>query len=524
MDIKKYCSKIDKLKNDRANFESWWQDVSDYTLPRRDFTSKRSAGDRRNVQITDQTGLMATQMLASGLHGYLTPPNTRWATLRVPYVDVSEDGMEWLSLADDAIFDISAFPDSMFSTSMHEAYLDLVAYGNCVLMPKIKSGRVVLQYVPLSGFYFEENEIGQVNQGYNCLKLSAFDVIELFGDEAHEAVKKSADKNDGQMFEIFHCVHPRDYYKTGSGVGKKEKAFASVYIDKTNKHIMREDGYDTFPYIVGRFAKRSGEVYGYGAGMDALPEVRMLNKLLETSWRAAAKAADPPVLSPVDGIVMPYRIDPAGITFYNPDIGKPEFFQSNFQPAYLNDLIREKQALIMRLYYSDWLRLPERTQPFTATETIQRSQDGMRLLSPMLSRIEAELLSPMVQRILLLMIDNGILPKPPAELQGQEIRIEYISPMAQSQRATTSSYMMQGLNVALQLAQFDQSVLQNIDSDAIFRDQVLDTYNWRHEYLRTQKEVDAMREAAQEQQNAMMALEGAETASKAMKNIGGAMQ
>ena len=60
-----------------------------------------------------------------------------------------------------------------------------------------------------------------------------------------------------------------------------------------------------------------------------------MNKISEIMTRAASKNVDPPLLAPAEGLVLPLRLDPSGINFYNPDLGEPKFWQNGFQPNYL---------------------------------------------------------------------------------------------------------------------------------------------------------------------------------------------
>jgi hypothetical protein len=217
------------------------------------------------------------------------------------------------------------------------------------------------------------------------------------------------------------------------------------------------------------------------------------------------------------------RLDPAGINFYNPDLGKPEFWQNGFQPNYFEGVMEYKRQLINKMYYVDWMNLPQIDRQ-TATEVIQRGQEAQRMMSPMLSRLHSEFLSPLIRRTLMLALDNGLLPRPPEELQGAEVSIEYTSPMSIAQRSNSSQAVLQGLTIMAQLAQFDQNVPMRINADAIAKDQVLNTYAWPIEYIRTDEEMSAMMEERAAQQDAMIQAQQAETLSKSAGNVAGAMK
>jgi hypothetical protein len=272
------------------------------------------------------------------------------------------------------------------------------------------------------------------------------------------------------------------------------------------------------------FCKRSGETYGYGPGMNALPEVMQLNNFTEVMFRAASKNVDPPMLSPVEGLVLPARLDPNGINYYNPDLPKPEFWNSNFRPDYFEWLLEQKKTLIKKLYYVDWLSLPEMSRA-TTVEVNQRTAESLRLLSPMLSRMEAEFLSPLISRTYALQMEHGMLRDMPIpeDIAGKEIVIEYISPIAQAQRYASAQNVLQAFGLALQLAQADPSVLMNYDMNAIVRDQSLNSYSLPSKYLRPEEEVQEMQAQQNQAQQAAAEAQTVETYSKAGKNISGAI-
>ena len=64
--------RFDKLKTNRQNWETHWQEVADYMLPRKaDVTKTRSKGDKRTELIFDSSPLQAVELLSASLHGML---------------------------------------------------------------------------------------------------------------------------------------------------------------------------------------------------------------------------------------------------------------------------------------------------------------------------------------------------------------------------------------------------------------------------------------------------------------------
>ena len=108
-----------KLVDLRSNWESHWQEIADYVLPRRaDVIKDRSRGDKRTEQIYDGTALHALNLLSSSLHGMLTNAATPWFSLRFKQEQLATDeNMEWLESANQAMY--IAFDRSNFQQEVH---------------------------------------------------------------------------------------------------------------------------------------------------------------------------------------------------------------------------------------------------------------------------------------------------------------------------------------------------------------------------------------------------------------------
>lgn len=519
--VKPYLDRLSKMKSDRYTYESSWQQVSDLMLPKRDFTVERTPGQRRTQKLYDSTAMHACEQLAGGLHGMLTPPAGKWAYIRLKGGE-SREARLWLDQATDFLFDIFSSPESSFATAAFEFYLDIVAYGNAAMAVTHKDGKIMFNTEQLRSCYTMENESGKNDIIYLCRMYRPVEMIRRFGEKnVHEKVVKAYRDGLATTFEVVQAIEPRDEHY-GRGAAKDKKPYKSCFIDATNKHLMLEEGFDDFPFMFARWSKRAGEAYGYGPGVAAYSEASQLNSMVEIMTRAAAKNTDPPLLSPAEGMILPLRLDPGAINFYNPDLGEPKFWQNGFQPNYFDALIEQKRALIQKMFYVDWMNLPQ-VDRMTTVEVNQRTQDSLRQLSPILSRLASEFLSPLINRTMFLAIDNGMIPRPPVSAQGRELAIEYTSPIAIAQRAVQANTVLQGLSIGAQLAQFDQSVPMLVDANAIFKDQLKNTYAWPEKYFRPDEEVEAMKE--QQQQQAAMAQQAqvAESYGKTAKNVAGAM-
>jgi hypothetical protein len=521
-DVKPYLDRLSKMKSDRYNYESAWQEVSDLMLPKRDFTTTRSPGQRRTQTIYDSTALHAVEQLAGGLHGMLTPPSGKWAFLRFRGGKETREERLWLDESVNFLFDIFSSPEGSFATSAFEFYLDIVAFGNAAMAVTFKDGRLMYTTEQLRCCYTMENENGKNDIIYLEREYRPIEMIRRFGEaNVHKDVMKAYKAGQTVTFKVIQAIEPRDEH-FGRGAIKNKKPYKSCFIDATNKHLMLEEGFDDFPFMFARWSKRAGEAYGYGPGVAAYSEASQLNTIVETMMRSAAKNTDPPLLSPAEGMILPLRLDPGSINFYNPDLGEPKFWQNGSNPNYFDAIIEQKRALLLKMFYVDWMNLPQ-VDRMTTVEVNQRTQDSLRQLSPMLSRLSSEFLSPVIYRTLFLAIDNKLIPKPPESSFGKDLAIEYTSPIAIAQRSIQANTVLQGLSIGAQLAQFDSNIPLMVDADAVFKDQLLNTYSWPQKYLRSEEEVQEMKAAKEQQAQQMQQAQAAESYGKTAKNVAGAM-
>jgi hypothetical protein len=261
-----------------------------------------------------------------------------------------------------------------------------------------------------------------------------------------------------------------------------------------------------------RFVKDSVSTYGRSPAMTALPDVKMLNKMSETTIKAAQKQIDPPLMVPDDGFMMPVRTTPGALNFYRAgtrDRMEPLNIGAN-NPLGLN-MEEQRRNAIRQAFYVDQLLLGQ-GPTMTATEVLQRNEEKMRLLGPVLGRLQAELLQPLISRSFALLLRNGLLPPAPEELQGQDIDIEYVSPLAKAQKLTDLQAMLRGFEILLQVSQV-APVTDYLDGDAMVQ-YLVETAGLPARVIRSASEVEQVRreqadQAAvqQQMQQEMMAAE-----------------
>ena len=182
------------LQAQRSQWESHWQELADYMLPRKaDITKKRTQGDKRTELLFDGTAVHAVELLASSLHGMLTSPSTPWFSRRFrdPTLQQSDAANEWLETSIDQMY--QAFHRSNFQQEIHELYYDLVVFGTAAFYVEGADDGLRFSSRHIAEICVSENPDGRVDTVYRKFKLTARAIAMKFGEEnCPKEVKKAA--------------------------------------------------------------------------------------------------------------------------------------------------------------------------------------------------------------------------------------------------------------------------------------------------------------------------------------------
>jgi len=522
----KLAKRLSKLEDERGQWEHHWQQLAEYILPRKaDINVKRTAGDKRMEMVFDGTAIHACEMLSASLHGMLTNPYSPWFDLRYrnEEMNVDDEAKEYLEEVTDQLH--KAFQRSNFSEQIHELYMDLVVFGTGVCF--IESDDTFdLRFSTrhIKECFLVENNLGRVDTVYRKFTLPVRAAAQQFGEEnIGEKMRKKLEKDPHEEVVVVHVVMPRTD-RDAQKIDAKNMPFASLYFDPDQKIVLGESGFREMPYVTPRFLKSSYEKgYGRSPSMTALPDVKMINRMSEVTIKAAQKQVDPPLMVPDDGFILPVRTRPGGLNFYRSgtrDRIEPLQIGAN-NPLGLN-LEEQRRQAIRAAYYVDQLVLGTGPQ-MTATEVVQRTEEKMRLLGPVLGRLQAELLQPMIDRAFNIMVRQNRFPAPPPAIADMDIEIEYVSPLARAQRQNDLQAIMRMFEIMSPAASIDPSVFDHVDFDGLVR-HLLGVLHVPARVSQGEAEVMAKREqraeAEQAQMQQMEALQTAEAmgaAAPAMK-------
>lgn len=527
-DPKKIITRWEQLASARVVFESTWQAISDDLLGRRDFLTKRTPGERRDTRLYDGIGMQSADTFASSLQGLMVDPSSRWFDLRAQDDDLNEqdDVKRWLEHVAQRMFDVFSIPRSGHALAVTEMLLDLGAFGSGAMFVGDVPGKgVIFQARALSELFVAEGADARVDTIFRKYSMTARQAVQEFGDDAGPKVKKAvADGRPEEMFEFVHALYPRDEYSQGK-VDGRNRPIASCYVSLADKEIVSEGGFYDMPILFGRWTKDAGEVYGRGPGWNALADMKMLNAMSKTIIAAAQKIVDPPLLVADDGVVLPVRTVPGGLNFGRMD-ARGDFIKPLQTGGRLDiglEMQEQRRQAIRSAFYSQILETM-RDPRMTAAQVYALQDEMMRVLGPMLGRLQSEMLGPMIDRTFAIMYRQGAFDEPPeALLDAPDLRVEYVSPMARAQKGRKATAIIRTYEPVLQLAASDPSVMDNFDNDEAARE-LVDANGAPLKILRPKEQVEAMRQARQQAQAQQAEMAAVQQMAAAAKDGAGAVQ
>lgn len=518
----------ERAKSNRGNWENHWQDIADYVLPSREFSQTTTPGLKRRRKIYDSTGPDAAETLSAAVHGMLFNPASIWFGLQME--DAKLNDMEevrlWLDTVVLQMLNIFNSPAVGFNTQSYEIIQDLVSFGTACLIDRTRLNQINFKASPLSDIYLKsDSSTDRINTAYREIEWTPVELVKEFGEKnVHANILEAVSDRDSDKAHkkgnYLHAVFPRedrDILKRDAG----NKAFVSVYIDIANKHQLSLSGMDDFPYITPRWSKATGETYGRSPAMKMLPEIMTVNAMTRTCLIGGEKAVSPPLQVMANMIKGPISTKPNSLIYVKPMAGgdaiKPIMMGNNIQLG--EAMIEVRQNRIRQGFYLNLLELPQNDR-MTAVEVTRRIQQQMQVFSPVVSRQGSELLQPLVIRNFKAMAALGMLLPPPEVIAGRNMIVEFISPLAVSQRASSIGSLQQHMSVMFPFAEADPLVLDNYNTDTIHRDSAA-MLNVPQRFINSRTTVQRIRQARNQAMRQREMLEQAEQASKAAKNVEG---
>lgn len=464
------------LNDERSSWVSHWKDISDNLMPRsgRFFVTDRNRGDKRHNSIYDNTGGRALDVLAAGLMAGMTSPARPWfrLTTSTPELDEAPAVKSWL--ADVSRLMLMVFARSNTYRALHSMYEELGSFGTAssIVLPDFDA---VIHHHPLTvGEYaIATNSRGYVDTLYREFQMTVSQMVREFGKErVSQSVRQQYEAGAlDKWVTVHHAIEPRDVRDT-----KRRDAlnmpFRSVYweVGAEEARTLRESGFREFPALSPRWKVVGGDIYGESPAMRALGDIKQLQHEQLRKAQGIDYMTKPPIQAPSSAKATMIDMLPGGISYVDmasPNGGIRSAFEVRLDLQHLLMDIQDVRERVRGAFHADlFLMLANGNNPqMTATEVAERQEEKLLMLGPVLERLHNEILDPLIEMTFSRMLEAGIVPPPPQELQGVDLNVEFVSILAQAQRAVATNSIDRFVGNLGAVAQYKPDVLDKFDAD-----------------------------------------------------------
>ncbi|MCP3983686.1 MAG: hypothetical protein GY723_04815 [bacterium] len=537
----RYWRRLSALRKEASSWRPHWRDLADHILPRRqrfETGDKHRAGTKKNDKIINNTATMANRILASGMMAGITSPARPWFRLRTPDAALNEQRAvrSWLAAVERTILEI--FARSNIYTALPQAYSDLGCFGvTSVFVEDHPEDVIHARILPVGSYYLAQDQYNRVNSMYRETTLTVEQIARRFPrDNWSEHVRSQFEaKAYDTPISCVHIVEPNDevihdrldpkgmpwrsvwFEGSASGAGDVDHLAATHSVPG----ILGEFGFNEKPFMAPRWSTTGDDVYGNSPAMDSLGDVRSLQHLERRLGQAVDKIINPPMTGPAALKKMRASLLAGDITYVDTQ------GTQKFEPAIKVDpRVRDAERDILRMenrinraFFADlFLMLANTSIPnMTAREVEERHEEKMLQLGPVLERLHDELLDPLIDRTFGIIERQGLLPPIPEELSGADLRVEYISILAQAQKLVATATIERLATFTSSLAQAQPEVLDKLNGDKMV-DDYGETIGADPELIRSNEQVAELRQqraqAAQLNQESARAARDAAVAAK----------
>jgi hypothetical protein len=521
-----------ELDSRRVNWLTHWQDIGDYVLPfQADFNIQRTEGEPRTQRLYDTTAPLALSKAASYMDALLTPSSRTWHRLTSTNADVNKlpEVKMYYDEVTERLFKYRYVSQANFANQMRENYQGLLGFGTGVMYVDENPGKhLTYKSLHLSKTMIAESAEGVVDTVVYKFSLTARQAKQKFNrpDDNLPDIITNEKVNPDKVFNFYHMVQPvTDDQYTHKARGFE---FASCMVCIEGKTIVREGGFRTFPYCVGRMQTSPNETYGRSPTMIVLPDIKMVNQMKKTHIRSLHRRNEPPILAFSDGIANRFSVKPNHINYgalSKEGVPLMRPFETGAQPNAIKDELEMIHQHINDAYFITLFQVMVDNPNMTATEVLQREQEKADLLSSQLDKIQSEQLSKIVEREFDILSRNGLMPPMPKVLveAAGEYQLEYQNPFTQLQKQQEIKVVNETFAIAAGFAQIDPSVMDNFDFDALTRG-VAEIKGFKEKWFKDPKVVQQTREARDQQQQMLTAAQGAPQVASAVRDLAQASQ
>jgi nucleotide-binding universal stress UspA family protein len=444
----------------KDEFQQLYQDAYEFALPQRQLYGVwegGATGSKKMQRVFDSTAINSTQRFANRLQSVVFPPQRKWAKLEagsdIP-PEKKQQAQAVLEVYQDKMF--TMLNQSNFDIAMGEFLLDL-AVGTACMMVQPGDDVQPLNFIPVPLFLvsYEEGANGQVDNVYRRMRMKGESIQRQWPDaDISDDLKRRIENKPTDDIELLEATiydHKRGDY-------------CYHVIDKVSKTEIVYRRRKMSPWVISRYMKVAGEIYGRGPLMTALPDIKTLNKVKELLLKNASlavagvyTAADDGVLNPNTVKIVPGAIIPVARNGGSQGpalLALPRSGDFNVSQLVINDMT----ASIKRILLDESLP-PDNMSARSATEIVERMKELAQNLGSAFGRLINETMIPVTAKILEVMDERGLIDMP-LRVNGLEVKVTPVAPLAMAQNMEEVNSIMQYMQIAQSLGTDGQLVIK----------------------------------------------------------------
>lgn len=464
MPVEEIVKRAEVAQRRKDLFEELYRDAYEFALPQRQlygYWEGNSQGQKKMTRVFDSTAITSTQRFSNRLQSGIFPPQRKWCRLE-PGLDIPDDrkaqAQAVLDLYNEKMF--AVLKQSNFDIAIGEFLLDLaVGTAGMLILPGDDVQPINFIPVPMFLISYEEGANGQVDKIYRRMRMKGESITQQWRDaEIPVEVAQRIEQKPTDEVELLEAT-----------IYDQERGdWCYHVIDKASKQEVVYRRMNGSPWVISRYMKVAGEIYGRGPLLTALPDIKTLNKTLELLLKNASlavagvyTAADDGVLNPqtvklLPGAIIPVARNggPQGETLRP----LPRSGDFNVSQIVINDLRQNIKRVLL-----DESLPPDNMSARSATEVVERMKELAQNLGSAFGRLINETMVPLVGRILGVMDEKGIIDLP-LRVNGLEVKVSPVAPLAMAQNMEEVNSILQFMQITAAMGNEGQMAIRAGDA------------------------------------------------------------
>jgi hypothetical protein len=424
--IQRYERAVDK----RQLWRSLMQDCYRYAIPDRELFDFAIQGQRKGAELYDSTAVEGVKEFGSRIEHSICPAGRQW-TKMVPGPglpkEMREDDELQLYLEEQTDIFFGYIHHSNFALKAPESFQDLaVGTGAITLELNEQRNGFVFDAIPPAHLAIEEGPTGLIETAFMDRKMPPANLKRIYpGCVLPQKWAKLNTEKAGESVE----------FQVGCVYEPRRAEYWLVVFSKAEKALIYVRNYgQSSPCIVFRWNTVPGETWGRGPVMGCLPDIKTVNKVVETILRGGQLNLAPVFTAVTDGVLNPYTaqiLPNAIIPVMSNDTSNPSIRQltTDVRPDMAQLILEDLRGNIRRALFSDPRR---REGPIeSATEVLIEDREFLQRIGSSSGRIQSEFVEKVINRGVYLLKSIGKMAD--FRVDGREVTLKHLSPLARAQ-------------------------------------------------------------------------------------------